>query len=303
MFGPEQGLPGLVYVEVVQTSDGSVWATSWDVPAIVRYKDDGWTVYRSADGLADVKHLSVWETPDRRILSVSTNGDIVTFTGEGWRVVDSALKPSGALYARLSRSGSLWLSPYQRPHAYRIRVREHFRTRFDVGRALGGGHRAPDGSTWFVTDDGPVRYDGKNWVLYGPTEGLLDPPYGAMTATDDGSVWFLGAQSRGWCRHVAGRWETHTASDMGLQRLSIGSSSAIRGSLGLTYHPTDSTFWVAGSRDGKAAVSRYDGQSWQVLDPGVDAERLHSPFVVASGDIWFGTNVWPGLERAWSAMV
>ena len=61
----------------------------------------------------------------------------------------------------------------------------------------------------------------------------------------------------------------------------------------MVYRPADSTFWIAGSKDGRAAASHYDGQSWQVLDPGVDTERLHSPLVTASGDIWFGTNIWP----------
>ncbi len=293
VLGLEQGLPGLSYVEVVQTSDGSVWATAWDVPAIVRYKDDRWTVYRPADGLTDAVHVSIWETPDRRIWSASRNGDIVTFTGEGWRAVDSALKQSGSVFVRVGRSGSVWLFPWRRPLAHRIRVGEHLRTRFHLSRSLKGGHGTPDGSTWFVTDNGPVRYDGRNWVLYGPMEGLLDPPYVAMTATDDGSVWFLAAQSRGWCRYVAGRWETHTASDIGLQRLSIAPAISGKGKVGVVYRPADGTFWVAGSRDGRAAASRYDGKSWQVLDPGVDAERLHSPLVEASGDIWFGTNNWP----------
>ena len=294
VFGPEQGLPGLNYVQVIQASDGSVWATTLDGPAIVQHKDDRWTVYGPEDGLTDAAHRSIWETPDRRIWSASIDGDIVTFAGDGWHVVDVARKSGrGHRHAAVSRSGSVWLFPLGRPLAHRIRIGEHLRSRFRLDRTLKGGHRTPDGSTWFVTDNGPVRSDGRNWVLYGPKEGLLDPPYVAMTATDDGSLWFLADQSRGWCRYVAGRWETHTASDIGLQRLSFAPASSGKGVIGVVYRPVDRTFWVAGSRDGRAAASRYDGQSWQVLDPGVDTERLHSPFVAANGDIWFGTNVWP----------
>ena len=296
VFGPEQGLPGLNYVQVIQASDGSVWATTLDGPAIVQHKDDGWTVYGPEDGLTDAAHRSIWETPDRQIWSASIDGDIVTFAGDGWHVVDVARKSGrGHRHAAVSRSGSVWLFPLGRPLAHRIRIGEHLRSRFRLDRSSKGGHRTPDGSTWFVTDNGPVRSDGRNWMLYGPKEGLLDPPYVTMTATDDGSLWFLADQSRGWCRYVAGRWETHTSSDIGLHRLSIAPATSGKGKIGVVYRRADSTFWVAGSRDGRAAVSRYDGQSWQVLNPGVDAERLHSPFVAANGDIWFGTNVWPTL--------
>ena len=85
VFGPEEGLPGLWCEDVIQTTDGSVWVTYSDEPAIARYKDDRWTVYRSADGLTNATHSAIWETPDGRIWSVSINGDIVTFTGDGWR--------------------------------------------------------------------------------------------------------------------------------------------------------------------------------------------------------------------------
>jgi len=287
VFGPEQGLPGLLYFEIVQTSDGSVWATSWDESAISRFRDGHWTVYRPADGLTDAKHLSIWETPDRRILSSNTLGDIVTFTGESWHPVETARSPTATLgtYSTSSRDVQ-WIYGWGNSSAYRIRLDENLCHRFDVGRVLGMGHQTPDGSTWFVTHDGPVSYDGQNWKLYGPPDGLLDPPYERVAGTDDGSVWFYASQSRGLCRYVKGRWEVHKASDIGLDGISLAGEFG-DGNHTLIRRQADGTFWVAGSKDGKAAASRYDGQSWQILDPGVDAKRFWKIFEAKDGDLWF----------------
>ena len=283
-FGPEDGLPGSGFVQIIQASDGSIWATALQETAIARYKNDVWTVYRTQDGLSERRHDSIWEGRDGRLWSASANGDFVTFNGERWRGVDSACKPTSfATHVEVARDGTLWVYGSRQPIAYRVRLEEAPRTRFDVGRVLRGGHRA--GATWFATDDGPVRFDGRHWFLYGPEDGLLDSPYTSSVATEDGSVWFQADQ--GWCRYIQGRWEVHLTSEIGLDRLTSSSSA-------VAYRHKDGSFWVVGSRDGKAAVSRYAPALpvWKVHQPDILAERFHQTFVAANGDIWFSTNPW-----------
>ena len=280
-FGLEEGLPGMRFDTICEASDGSVWATSLSQPAIVRYKDDRWTVYRTQDGLSKGPPLygSIWEGRDGRLWALSRGGDFVTFAGGRWRNVDSARRPASA-YTVFSRDRTRWVYGWRTSKAYLIRLEPASRTRFDVGRELQGGHRA--GAMWFVTEDGPVGFDGRHWFLYGPEDGLLEPPYTASLATEDGSVWFQA--THGLCRYVKGRWEVHRVAEIGLDRLSSASSW-------VAYSREDGSFWIAGSRDGKAGASQYDPAfgEWRVYQPDVGSEWLRGVFVAANGDIWFDT--------------
>ena len=42
---------------------------------------------------------------------------------------------------------------------------------------------------WFGVDDGVVRYNGVDWAVYTPEDGLPSAPVSALLATRDGSVY------------------------------------------------------------------------------------------------------------------
>ena len=63
-------------------------------------------------------------------------------------------------------------------------------TAFALEESLLGGFPTPDGSVWFGTRSGAVRYDNARWLLYTSQDGLLDAPVYQMMQTDDGSLWF-----------------------------------------------------------------------------------------------------------------
>ncbi len=162
-FGPDEGLTPANFDEIIQASDGSIWATAFDEPAIARYKDQRWTIYGPEDGLREDNHGSIWEERDGHLWSASYRGDFVTFTGERWRAVDSARNPTRP-YGVVSRDGILWIYSWAQSITYRVRLEGASRIRFDVGRVLRGGHNS--GVTWFVNDDGPAcSTDGNGFCM------------------------------------------------------------------------------------------------------------------------------------------
>jgi len=295
-FGGDVGLPSMAFNNIIQASDGAIWATVRYDQAIVRYKDHAWTVYTTQDGLRpDLKYASVWEDADGHIWSASHDGNFIKFVGDRWVSIASpelmAVVSSEVLTADLGfhgtvcRDGSLWVYSFKTDKAYRIQMGTHRAQRFDVGHLLQGGIQTKDG-TWFATAEGPVRFDGQHWFLYGQKEGLAASNYvPALAVTDDGSVWFLG-RGGGWnvYRFLDGRWDVFPYSWGGLDR---GAFASVRWRFGIVYREQDQSIWVAGGKGNNAAVSRYDGNTWQVFDSGIAVGRVRAPFVAKNGDIWF----------------
>ena len=62
------------------------------------------------------------------------------------------------------------------------------------------------GTVWFGVDQGVVTYDGRDWTLYGPDEGLPDVAIQQITAMDNGDIYCV--SSSGIYRYSDAVWTT-----------------------------------------------------------------------------------------------
>jgi len=73
------------------------------------------------------------------------------------------------------------------------------------GKGLNSLAEAQDGTIWFGLDLGVMRYDGVNWTLYTPDDGVYGAPVRTVYGADDGSV-YVGSE-KGISRFQDGTWQ------------------------------------------------------------------------------------------------
>ena len=140
---------------------------------------------------------------------------------------------------------------------------------------------AQDGTIWLSSSDAALHFDGDRWLRYEGV-GFGGEITGALAGLD-GSVCFLSATGRdggskllGLRCFQDGTWFEHTPESIGLdvgRRVGTGQ---------------DGSIWLAGGKDGSAAASRFDGKSWQLLRPDVNASGFFNQMsVAAERDLWF----------------
>jgi len=61
-----------------------------------------------------------------------------------------------------------------------------------------------EGEMWFGVDKGVIHYDGLDWTLYTPSDGLRGTPVNIMKVFDDGSI-YAGSES-GLSRFDGEKW-------------------------------------------------------------------------------------------------
>ena len=64
---------------------------------------------------------------------------------------------------------------------------------------------AADRSVWFGVDQGVMRYDGINWTLFTPDDGLIGAPVTALLSARDGSIY--AGTDKGVSRFKNGTWQ------------------------------------------------------------------------------------------------
>ena len=288
LYTAADGLASNRVVEIMESDDGSIWFACWE-DGISRFDGRGWRTYTAREGLPEgLIFRSLWRTADGTVWAGSMNGTVCRFNGENWAAYppESGRRSQNGFHALQARDGSVWMHGWGSESAFRFDYLSTKWAPYIHGDRFLGGCVTADGSVWFGTRQGAVRYDGTTWLRYTPEDGLLDAPIYGMAQTDNGCVWFLGGEPEkfeGVSRYHNGRWRRYSKEEIGIDG-AYESGSTLRAS--------DGSFWMIGSRNGASAAARYDRQTWRVYtrEDGLAGSFLSHIFQTDNDDLWFGTR-------------
>ena len=142
-----------------------------------------------------------------------------------------------------------------------------------------------NGNLWIGTWDGVFYYDGAHFTHFTRADGLADDPVYSLAEDREGHIWFgtghwAGMGGRGVTRYDGKTFETFTAAD------GLGGSW-----VGAIHLDRAGHLWFAT----EGAVSRYDGQRFEIYDLGLEARRVYGIAEERSGALWFCTM--QGMSR------
>lgn len=277
--------------DLATTPEGHVWTTCWE-GGLSRWDGERWTNYPPPG--PPYRFREVWRTADGQIW---TGGalQICRVDGDSLVTYDAQDTPQlpGVAKGLQARDGSVW---------YGLRGRSRVLRYDPVGRSttyshpsrLHGGFPGPDGDVWFHTTEQAVRHTGDRWIAHGQDDGFLTGPVFGMQQTVAGSLWFFGDH---YGQPAVAKWD-----GMGWFILTVAD-----GIIDATYprYPqnfnqmrprilvaTDGAIWMAGSHDGHAAVSRWDGTRSRVFTTadGLGGDLAMLLYEDSEGQIWTGTR-------------
>jgi len=234
------GLAGNNGTDILESRDGSIWVAN-GLFGISRFDGKRWRAYTARDGLPEgVSFISFWQTADGTTWAGSSNGTLCRFDpstrstssgqagsgqgGERWKAYTREEVPqfSGALFGRTTRDGEVWFYEWGAERAFRLDYATTKWKPFVLADTLSGGFPTPDGSVWFSTRSGAVRYDGKRWLRYTSKDGLIDAPIFGRAQTDDGSLYFFAGEPekfQGLSRYKDGTWRRYLKEEVGLDAI------------------------------------------------------------------------------------
>jgi ligand-binding sensor domain-containing protein len=183
-----------------------------------------------------------------------------------------------------------------------------------VGETISAMAAAPDGSLWFGTNRGVVRYDGRSWSAFTDQNGLKGGEVKALLVDREGRIW--AAMTSGLARFAQGAWNAYSFPPgtrfTSLAQTSDGSVWA--GSDGRLFHLTGGSWQeidfrqdadharigrinaLAAAPDGGLWLStpgylvEFDSQNWKAYQS-VESRPLASLAIDPSGGIWAGGNI------------
>lgn len=140
-------------------------------------------------------------------------------------------------------------------------------------------HEGVDGSLWFGTDNGVVKYDRNNntWNRFTTTNGLGDNFIYDVKSFSSNTIW-IATNGGGVSRYIAGAWTTLTTND-GL------ASNTVRA----ITRSNSGKIWFATYGGG---LSRLYNSQWVTYNTanGMPTDYFYSAFTDADGNLWFGTS-------------
>ncbi len=140
-----------------------------------------------------------------------------------------------------------------------------------------------NGTKWFGTDEGVVKFDGTGWQVYNKSNSdLLSDTIMSVTVNTDGAKWF--GTTKGVAKYDGATWETFTAGNSEL--------------------PNDSVFEVVADGSGNiwigtdTGAAKYDDNgNWEVFTPDNSpfpningAEEVYCIAIDHDGNVWLGTD-------------
>ena len=312
-YTTEDGLLSNRVVAVLQSYDGSLWFSSLG-DGVSRFDGKRWSIYLDLDGLQtrDGSFFPLWQTGDGMVWTGGYGGTVNGFDGDRWKsyALEEVLPiklafPTG----QPTRGGAVWFWGWHgTDKVFRFDPKSTKWKIFALEEELLGGFPTPDGSVWFGTQNGVVRYDGKGrqpgelaggetWLRYAAEDGPLKAPVFSIKQTGDEALWFFAGavgsgKFRGLSRYHNGVWQRHTSEEIGLDGIAGGSWTHI-------LRTVDGSVWLVGNLNGGGAASRYDGQTWSVYtsEDGLVGRSLSHIYQGKNGDLWLGSTGEYGVIR------
>ena len=218
--------------------------------------ETAWTTYTTADGLASAY---VWR------LHVARDGTV-------W----AGFRPRGPV----ADASSTGISRYRAETGAWETIDGPAGNLRPAVRAIADGR---DGSVWFATDKGPLRFKGGSWSRYKSQDGLVG--WGVLES-HDGSVWFT--HPNGLSQYDGTKWTTHELPHSSGETLSLIS----------IWQTTDGTIWSGGGAAGLSGSAgsrlfRFRDEKWESFSA-EDVPWLEQVSAVwhgmgtREGDIWLG---------------
>jgi len=301
------GLPSDRGLDVVQTSDGSIWATSG--AGLARYdpaaeKSGGRPFHAIGTNQIGVafdwmSHLT--PTPDGALWFRASDEGFVRYKDGKGRLFTSVdgLGAKHAVSMARSSDGMLWF--VTQPGGERTNVLSRYDgktfSNFGVTNGLSGRTfeeviPAPDGGIWlrYGWDDrtqeafGVGRYQGNKFENFTTTNGLPDNKVAGIFCEPDGVAWFI-MNENGVCRHDprTRKFEYFTTARGRLAQNTV--RRIHRGDDGLLWFATEAGF------------TRYDGIAWSSLDErdGLPHNTVSQIEPGPDGSVWVSTGA--GIAR------
>jgi len=237
-FSQEHGLPDRNVYPMYQSRDGSIWIGTWS-GGLCRFKNGQFTTYPVSDRLGPHRINSIFE----------------------------------------DRSGVLWVSE---PAAlYRLTNRS-FEPVLWKGRTISGElairviHQDPQGTMWFGTGEGLVRFDGYHWQTFTQKDGLATDDIRAIITGRDDTLWIGGYG--GLSSFQNGKVRSWTERD-GL------ASNMIR----TLYEDADCVLWI-GTYDGGLSRFRNGRFTSYTVREGLANNGVFQILEDSSGNLWMSCN-------------
>ncbi|HLP75424.1 MAG TPA: two-component regulator propeller domain-containing protein, partial [Candidatus Paceibacterota bacterium] len=279
------------FLEVCEDLKGRVWLGTasgeilcYEPPGL----EDGtpaatnglWTVYNEADGvicgntpsILALQNGAVW------VAYVANSGCISVFDSGTWRTLRVAKTNALADFSNLvqTRDGVVWLSGRYVIWAYRDgQWRSYEKPEVPIPSARNYLMQTADGALWIAgpgTEIQRVDYQTSRWRGFRDLNFQWESPSGAQ--------WFLRCDGS-VVVNEAKQWTSYDVEDG-----TIAVPVALVGS-------RDGSVWVAGSHDGGAAMSRFDGREWKrFVFPEFSASvEWRGVYAASDGSVWFSAAV------------
>jgi signal transduction histidine kinase len=277
----EKGLAGNIVYGICQSSDGAMWFATNN--GVSKYYSGKWVKLTLPQELNGLQIYKVFQTNDNS-LWFGSNGRIGRFDGKNWQTFDLVGSTTSNVINSIYQSinGTVWIgtmrgvwkinllqnNSYTSPTLIRFKIG----TRSKDDLLVWSISETSDGSLWFGTFLGLIRYTDEGWK--GLTEGIGIEQGGttAIIQTKNGDYYF--------------------GTDSGLLRFSNGKFETIKnisGSILYLFEDEEGSLWVSVFFEG---VYRFKNNMWKKYQKKDGLADNTNWFIYQSLDksIWFGSD-------------
>ena len=276
IWGRDQGLPHGFVIDLVQSADGYLWASTWQGAA--RFNGREFVVFdeRRLPWNRDGAVWSLGLGADGSLLLGSQRYGVSRLRDGRWAPeAQAADTPRPLLKVLEDREGRLWLGTRDGL----VRIDHGQQRRFSSADGLPDAavmtlSEAPDGSLWAGTGDGAARITGDVVERYGVAQGLPPGEIGIVLAAADGSVRVGGKQ--GAYRLEGGRFVRDPA------ELPEDEVTEL-------LHDRHGTLWIGTVGNG---VFRHSSRGLERLGAaqGLPSDHINTLLEDSQGNLWIGTH-------------
>ena len=235
-----EGIPYRHLSSIAIDSNGTKWFSSTYETGIVSFDGINWTKYTESDGLSCNSVFSITVDWKGRIILGTCSEGVCIFYKNNFKRFKESGGPAGDLITSIAGSDDvIWF-----------------------------GCKGGD-----INSGGLSRYDGKSWITYDTSDGLIYNGINTLAFDLDGILWI--GTYHGVSRFDGTNWTTYDTSN-GLASNSVRDIAVDRN--GILWFGTNS------------GVTRYDGNSWTTFDTsdGLFGNNVYCMAIDSNGVKWFG---------------